>query len=59
MEHSLLVIDMQQASFDRPAPLFDAAGLVERINSLACRVRESSGRVTVTTTSHPQSESSC
>jgi len=36
---------MQQASFDRPVPLFDADGLVQRINSLARRVRETSGRV--------------
>ena len=44
---------MQQASFDRPVPLFDAAGLVERINSLACRVREASGRVIVIQYSGP------
>ena len=36
---------MQQASLDRPAPLFDAAGLVQRINQLAGRVRDASGRV--------------
>lgn len=47
MDHSLLIVDMQQASFDRPSPLFDAAGLVRRINSLASRVRESSGRVII------------
>lgn len=44
MQH-LLVIDLQKAAFDRPTPLFDAAGLVQRINSLAERVREASGRV--------------
>ena len=53
MDYSLLVIDMQQASFDRPAPVFDAAGLVQRINSLACRVREASGRVIVIQYSGP------
>lgn len=45
MDHSLLVIDMQQASLGRPEPFFDAAGLVRRINSLARRVRTASGRV--------------
>ncbi|MCG8456103.1 MAG: isochorismatase family protein [Holophagales bacterium] len=45
MSYSLLIIDMQQASLDRPAPLFDAVGLVQRINSLAQRVREASGQV--------------
>ena len=36
---------MQRASFDRPAPLFDATGLVKRVNLLASRVREASGQV--------------
>jgi len=44
---------MQQASFDRPAPLFDAPGLVQRINSLARRVRRASGRVIVIQYSGP------
>jgi nicotinamidase-related amidase len=47
LNYSLLVIDMQQASLDRPGLLFDAVGLVQRINSLARRVRKASGRVVV------------
>lgn len=45
MTHSLLVIDMQEASFNGAAPMFDTANLVNRINALATRVREASGRV--------------
>lgn len=54
VDHSVPIIDMQQASIDRPSPFFDAAGLVHRINSLANRVRKSSGRVvTIQTTGPP------
>jgi len=42
---TLLIIDLQQASCERPLPLFDVAGLVERLNALASRVRKASGRV--------------
>lgn len=45
LKYVLLIIDMQQATFGRPTPIFDATGLVERINSLANRVRADSGRV--------------
>lgn len=45
VRQSLLIIDMQQASFDRPTPVYDATGLVLRINSLARRVREDAGQV--------------
>ena len=47
MTYSLLIIDMQQASLERATPLFDAVGLVQRINALARRVRLASGRVIV------------
>ncbi len=47
MSYALLIIDMQRASFDRATPVFDAAGLVQRINSVARRVRQASGRVIV------------
>jgi len=47
MGPSLLVIDMQVASLSQPSPIFDAAGLVLRINALARRVRKSEGRVII------------
>ena len=47
LNHALLIIDMQQASLDRSTPLFDAVGLVHRLNALARRVRKVSGRVIV------------
>jgi nicotinamidase-related amidase len=52
--HSLLIVDMQQASLDRVPPLFDASGLVHRINLLARRVRESSGKVIIIQTTGPR-----
>jgi nicotinamidase-related amidase len=51
--HSLLIVDMQQASLDREPTLFDASGLVSRINLLAFRVRESLGKVIIIQTSGP------
>ncbi len=45
MTVSLLVIDMQQASFAGPAQHPDVEGLIQRINMLSRRVRAASGRV--------------
>lgn len=45
VHQSLLIIDMQQASFERPTPVYGATGLVLRINSLARRVRAVAGQV--------------
>lgn len=54
MIYSLLIVDMQQASLDRVPPLFDASGLIRRINLLACRVRESAGKVIIVQTTGPR-----
>ena len=46
MPSALLIIDMQQGSFtDEEAPRYDAAGLVERLKTLAKRVRAADGLV--------------
>jgi len=43
---TLLIIDMQNAWLDKPgAPCFDTAGVVERINFAAARVRGEGGQV--------------
>jgi nicotinamidase-related amidase len=45
MRTALLVIDMQQGSLAGPRPPHDVHGVVNRINSLAARVRASGGVV--------------
>lgn len=45
MQQTMLIIDLQHASFERPQPVHDAAGLVKRISTLAARVRNAAGRV--------------
>jgi len=45
MRHALIVIDMQQGSFTDASPRHDAAGLVQRLNRLAARVRAAGGAV--------------
>jgi nicotinamidase-related amidase len=42
---ALLIIDMQQGSFTDEVSRYDAAGLVERLNALAARVRAADGLV--------------
>lgn len=45
MRDALIVIDMQQGSFTASSPRHDAAGLVQRLNRLAARVRAAGGTV--------------
>ncbi len=45
MRSALVVVDMQQGSFGPQSPRHDAAGLVQRLNRLAERVRDSGGPV--------------
>ncbi len=45
MKTSLLVIDMQRASFARPTAVYDAEELIQRLNALASRVRDADGQV--------------
>lgn len=45
MRTALLVIDMQEASFTPRSVRHDTAGVVDRINSLAARVRANGGAV--------------
>ena len=47
MDYSMLIVDMQKASFDRPTPMYDGAAFVQRVESLARRVRADSGRVII------------
>ena len=44
MDYSMLIVDMQKASFDRPGPMYDGAAFVQRVRSLARRVRNRSKR---------------
>lgn len=45
MRQALIVIDMQQGSFTAASPRHDSAGLVQRLNRLAARVRAADGTV--------------
>jgi len=45
MTDALIVIDMQAGSFGEATPRYDAEGLVERLNSLAERIRAREGLV--------------
>ncbi len=45
MKQALLIIDMQQGSFTAASPRHDAAGLVQRLNRLAARLRAAGGTV--------------
>ena len=45
MRQALIVIDMQQGSFTETSPRHGSAGLVQRLNRLAARVRAAGGTV--------------